>query len=162
MKRSRRSLGLLLVAMAASLALVRATTQPPPDLESLRDRVTQRPRGMPSGRADGTADDGDHASVDRRPRASVPRALLSCVSRSVVPSVTPSPLFTVPLALPPFISRPVAVDPSPVGRPVSMVSVIVIISPSAGDHEALGCWSGCSAFAVGCDHLGRTLGKRSP
>jgi hypothetical protein len=43
---------------------------------------------------------------------------------------------------------------------VSAIAVIVVIPDTSEPRQPRAGWSGCSAYAVGCDHLGRSVPKR--
>jgi hypothetical protein len=114
--------------MAASLALVRATTQPA--LETGRNSTSATVTGASSSAA-----------------------------RPVAEDVKARALLVDPL----FAQRPeghsqTGNNPPPSSeRPVSATAVILAIPApieAAGPHIG---WSGCGAYAVGCDHLGRSL-----
>lgn len=112
MKRSRRSLGLLLATMSVSLSIVRTTTLPAcPMPSATQEQAVLRPNVT--------------------------------VAKTVWPFEQPLRKMTSPVMT----------------RPVSSTAVILVLPRAAvveRDRWRSG-WSGCTAFAHGCDHRGRPL-----
>lgn len=139
MKRSRRSLGLLLAGMAFSFAVLRATTLPARKTTSQRQKV---------------------ASADRMDD------VLSGAKSNRAAHVPPK-------------ARALARGDEPrcdevISCPVSMTAIVIVL-PARSAHAAAGqrdevappfaCrrhigWSGCTAYANGCDHFGCACAER--
>lgn len=135
MKRSRRSLGVLLGAMSLALVVVRATTLPARPLATAarceaRSEAGHRTAQLPD--------------FVRKPR----QCRLSLRERAPV--------------------RGAKGDDRPPRRAVSATAVIVVLPRvTVVPPQFRTGWSGCRAYANGCDHLGRSLpptvrGRRSP
>jgi hypothetical protein len=45
-------------------------------------------------------------------------------------------------------------------RPVSAICIILVVPDMSEPSRPRAGWSGCSAYAVGCDHLGRSVPER--
>lgn len=120
MKRSRRSLGILLAAMSLALVVLRATTAPSRPLATAARSEAGHRAAQPG--------------VVRKPR----QRRLSLRERA------------------PF--RRAKGDVRPPRRAVSATAVIVVLPrvTAVQPQFRIG-WSGCSAYANGCDHLGRSL-----
>ena len=133
MRRSRRSLSLLLGMMAVSLSVVRATTQPA--LDAGRNLTIATTGAALAG-----------ASLLHR---SSTRRVLEVRDPSALPARSSS-------AQRPGNDSQTDQNATPrSARPVSAIAVILVIpGPSKPAVPRIG-WSGCKAYAVGCDHLGR-------
>lgn len=135
MKRSRRSLGLLLASMALSLLVLRATTLP--GRQTIRTHEKNAPR-------------------------------------SVVPASAARPVRQQTLLTKTSRQRAVGQQASAfMSRAVSMSAYIVVMPQDASTepvrqadaHQATSWrrragWSGCTAYANGCDHLGGAYTSR--
>ncbi|HWB09092.1 MAG TPA: hypothetical protein VG826_07705 [Pirellulales bacterium] len=173
MRRSRRSLSLLLGMMAASLAIVRATTQSEIETEGTGARESSpkliaRPSSpVPLARA--VPKDRDRrglvtkSQLRRGPSVRAANSLhgIARRTRRLSPRLAVGRADHRRLGHSPFgrdtDAAPYAADTR---RPVSATALILVI-PDAGDAAAprIG-WSGCGAYAVGCDHLGRSVPDR--
>ncbi len=176
MKRSRRSLSLLLGVMAASLAVVRATTQPDGATPVARRAeisstvidaaLSRRPDAARSSgdvRSARSLSDGpglfDGRRSPRRAKTRPQRGLsadgrLRGIARRNEPPASPFMAKGRPdnsLLNAGQVTAP---------RPVSAIAVIVVIPDTSEPRQPRAGWSGCSAYAVGCDHLGRSVPKR--
>ena len=115
MRRSRRSLVLLLASMALSLVVVRATSAPARHTRAAANKTAKNEMGSP-------------------------RLVVAQAENTPAPSAPLSETFLAP-------------------RAVSATCIIVVLPRMAmSDRPApLTGWSGCTAYANGCDHLGRTI-----
>ena len=137
MRRSRRSLSLLLGIMAASLAIVRATTQ----------------SALDTARAGGGRVAGAAAATALSPGNSRVSPVLIDLEAPGLAVRPPSTRRQVDH------SKPGNDVTSAAPRPVSAIAVILVIpGPTEAAAPLIG-WSGCAAYAVGCDHLGRSLAE---
>ncbi len=173
MRRSRRTLWMLLAVMALSLGVVHLTTQP------------GVPAPSPSRPVAGAEPcSGESRPVDRRDGQAMPRRVergrfwqKKCVAlgntlshaRRTVVGFGRSQLVSLSerLAggLTPALRQPVAVRRSPWDSSershAGAITLIVELPQSAASESTTyrAGWSGCDAYAFGCDHLGRPLGE---
>jgi hypothetical protein len=171
MKRSRRSLSLLLGMMAMSLAVVRATTQPANEtgrtgVRENSPKLTASPSSLrltPRARAAPKSQDSRGVAGETKPqlrRRSLGRAAsglhgITRRIRRVLPRVAVDRADGPGPAQDRF-----GQDAETTKRPVSATAIIVLISDSGEAPAPRIGWSGCGAYAVGCDHLGRLVPDR--
>jgi len=173
MRRSRRTLWLLLAVMAMSLGVVQLTTQSGAPTSS-------RPRPV----AAAEPDPGESRPVKRRDGRPTPRHVergrfrqkksaaiwnsLSHARRTVV-GFGRSQLASLSERLAggftPALRQPVAVRSSSLDsseRSHAAAITLIVELPQSAASESMtyrAGWSGCDAYAFGCDHLGRPLSE---
>ncbi len=151
MRRSRRSLAFLLASISLSLVIVRSTSAPAglARTNAAREPTVRQAKLLPS--AHGIL---SRAVAVSAPSSSAPRAQAAAPT---LPADHPNDNQKA------RSNSAASSDVPPTSHAVSATAIIVVLRNPAW-HARLSAragWSGCTAYANGCDHLGRSYPSRT-